>query len=399
MTPSDAQITIEKLDQAVQLLQQHGVDLWITFVRETMLLRDPAFPLVCPFDMVWQSAFLVSRTGDRMAVVGRFDVENLKRTSAYTEIVPYDESIRPALTEAVKRLDPKRIAVNVSTGDPAADGLTHGMYKLLLDILDEAGYADYVESAESFLGSLRGRKTPAEIARIRQAIRTTEMLYGEVAERIEPGLTEQELAAYLHDRVQELNLETAWDWDFCPAVNTGPDTAIGHAGPGELITQSGHLLHFDFGVQQNGFCSDLQRMWYLPAAGEPPIPDDVQHAWDVARGALLAGVEALTPGARGWEVDAAARAYIVAHGYPEYLHAFGHHIGRSAHDGATTLGPRWDRYGQTPFGVIESGNCFAVELGVFVEGRGYMYLEENVLVTDDGVEWLSTPQEELWIVD
>jgi Xaa-Pro aminopeptidase len=69
-----------------------------------------------------------------------------------------------------------------------------------------------------------------------------------------------------------------------------------------------------------------------------------------------------------------------------------------AHDGATVLGPRWERYGQTPYGVIEENNVFAIELGVFVEGYGYIGQEENVLVTAKGAEWLSDPQEEIWLI-
>ncbi len=64
----------------------------------------------------------------------------------------------------------------------------------------------------------------------------------------------------------------------------------------------------------------------------------------------------------------------------------------------TLLGPRWDRYGQTPNGIVEAGNVFTLELGVAVPDRGYVGLEEDVLVTDDGIEWLSTPQREIWIV-
>ena len=115
-------------------------------------------------------------------------------------------------------------------------------------------------------------------------------------------------------------------------MNTGPDTAIGHAGPGKLRTKRGHLLHFDFGVLQDDYCSDLQRNWYLLEQGERRPPEEVRHAWKVARGALLAGAEAMRPAAHGWEVDAASRAYMIAQGFSEYMHAFGHHIGRSAHE-------------------------------------------------------------------
>ena len=87
---------------------------------------------------------------------------------------------------------------------------------------------------------------------------------------------------------------------------------------------------------------------------------------------------------RGWEVDAAARESLVAAGYPEPMYALGHQLGRSAHDGGTVLAPRWDRYGAAPFGVVEVGNVFTLEYGTAVPGRGYIGLEEDVLVTADG---------------
>ena len=111
-----------------------------------------------------------------------------------------------------------------------------------------------------------------------------------------------------------------------------------------------------------------------------------------------AGRAALKPGVRGWEVDAAARRALVEAGYPEYMHAFGHHIGRMAHDGATVLGPRWERYGSSVEGVIEVGNVFAIELGVAVSGHGYIGREENVVITATGAEYLGRPQKGLWIV-
>jgi Xaa-Pro aminopeptidase len=100
----------------------------------------------------------------------------------------------------------------------------------------------------------------------------------------------------------------------------------------------------------------------------------------------------------GWEVDEAARRTLVEAGYPEYQHAFGHHVGRAVHDGSTVLGPRWERYGHTPYGLIEAGNVFAIELGVSVPDYGLVGLEENVQVTDKGAKWLSDPQTEVWVV-
>jgi Xaa-Pro aminopeptidase len=125
---------------------------------------------------------------------------------------------------------------------------------------------------------------------------------------------------------------------------------------------------------------------------------DVQRAFDVVYGAIKAGEAALKPGVPGWQVDAAARQYIVDHGYPEYMHAFGHLLGRTAHDGATVLGPRWERYAGICDMLVEAGNVFTLELHVVVPNRGIMSLEEDVLVTEDGVEYLSQPQTELRLI-
>ncbi len=395
-----AEIVREKLAQAPPLLADHDLDLWLVFVRETSLTRDPALELIYPYDVTWQSAFLIPRSGQAIAIVGRYDADNVERLEAYSDVIGYDESIRPALVEALARLQPASLAVNTSQNDPAADGLTSGMRQLLESILSEAGIeAGRMVPAEAFLASLRGRKSSSEVALIRQAIETTEQLYDEVGERIRPGVSERELADYLHGRLRELGLGTAWDWNMNPLVNTGPESQIGHAAPSDLRIEPGHLVHFDFGIRQDGFCSDIQRMWYVLEPGASAPPESALRVWEGVRAALVAGAAALRPGNQGWQVDEIARTTLREHGLPDYKHAFGHHIGRVAHDGATVLGPRWDRYGQTPYGRVEAGNVFAVELGAPVEGRGWVYLEENVLVTEEGIEWLSEPQTELRLIE
>jgi Xaa-Pro aminopeptidase len=162
--------------------------------------------------------------------------------------------------------------------------------------------------------------------------------------------------------------------------------------PGDTILHRGHLLQADFGVEKEGFVSDLQRTWYLLDEGQVEPPAAVRAAWEAARRALEAGREALRPGARGWEVDQAARDALTSAGYTEYMHAFGHHIGRTVHDGATILGPRWERYGDSVERRVETGNVFAIELGVSVPDHGYIGCEEDVLVTSEGTEFLCEPQ-------
>jgi Xaa-Pro aminopeptidase len=390
-------IAQEKLQQAVGILGEQDIDLWITYARETTLTPDPCLEIIAGFEVTWHSAFLVSRTGERVAIVGRYDADNVQATGAYSRVVPYDESIKPALVEAVQGFNPRAIALNYSENDPAADGLSYGMFLDLQRTFEVTPFAGRFVSAENLVASLRGRKSASEIERIKAAIETTERLYADLGKSLRLGETELEIAERLTSARKQLGLGTAWEEQYCPIVNAGPESSPGHAAPGELRTQRGHLLHMDFGIKQDGFCSDLQRMWYFPQDGESGTPDDIRRAWDACWGAMDAGAALLKPGVQGWEVDQAARDYLTSQGYPEYRHALGHGLGRVAHDGATLLGPRWDRYGNTPMGRVEAGNVFTLELGTAVPGRGYVGLEEDVLVTDHGLEWLSTPQRELWI--
>ena len=269
------------------------------------------------------------------------------------------------------------------------------MYLVLRELLAGTPYAERLLSAERLVAALRGRKSAAEVARVRRAIATTEALFDEVERFARPGLTQREIAAFVHERIDEMGLGYAWDKPYDPIVTCGPDSAIGHAAPGDVVLERGHTLHMDLGVKQNGYCSDLQRMWYVLGEGETEAPPEVQRAFDVVYGAIKAGEAALRPGTPGWEVDQAARNYVVEHGYNEYMHGFGHLLGRTAHDGATVLAPRWERYRGVCELPVEVGNIFTLELHVTVPERGIMSLEEDVLVTEDGVQYLSDPQTEL----
>jgi Xaa-Pro aminopeptidase len=388
----------EKLEQAVGVLREQDVDLWLTLVRETLLTPDPALELVADVYCAWQAAFLVSATGEHVAVVGRFDAANVEALDAYSAVIPYDESLRPALLEALERLDPGSIAINYSESDPAADGLSHGLWLLLVDTLAGTPWADRLVSSERIVSALRGRKSPAEVERIRSAVRSTEEILAAVAATLAPGQSERELAVLMQAEASRRGLGLAWQAEHCPAVDAGPEKEVGHSAPGDLVARRGELLHVDFGVAKDRYRSDLQRVWYFLDEGESGPPADVARAWSAVWASIDAGIAALRPGIPGWEVDAVARAALVEAGYPEPRHAFGHQLGRATHDGGTLLGPRWDRYGSAPLGLVEAGNVFTVEYGAAVPGRGYVGLEEDVLVTADGVEWLSTPQRELWLV-
>jgi Xaa-Pro aminopeptidase len=199
---------------------------------------------------------------------------------------------------------------------------------------------------------------------------------------------------FAQERTRSRGLGFAWVADGDPIVNTGPDSMVGHGRPSELIrVEPGHVVHFDFGVLSEGYASDLQRSWYVGEARAPQLPEDVGRAFQAVHDAISAGARALRPGVEGWKVDEAARQSLVNSGYPEYLHALGHQVGRRAHDGGACLAPRWERYGRVPYLRVQPDQVYTLELGVMVEGRGYLGLEEMVLVTGDGCLWLSDRQD------
>ena len=242
---SGATLVQEKLDQAVGILRDQDVDLWLTFVRETSLTSDPSLDLIAGVYSAWQGAFLVSATGARIAIVGRFDAPSVEQTGAY-DVIPYDESIRPALRDAAARLAPRSIALNYSESDPAADGLTHGLWRVLQDAFADTPYPERFTSSEAIVNALRGRKSPEEVDRIRGATRETEEIFDVVTTVLRPGLSELEIAGLMHAELERRGLGYAWGRDHCPAVNDGPEKDVGHSPPGELRTRSGELLHVDF---------------------------------------------------------------------------------------------------------------------------------------------------------
>lgn len=388
----------EKADQAEALLAETGLDCWLTFARETELHPDPGVEQVVGAGVVRNSAFLFGRAGARVAIVANFDTSAVRAQGVFREVVGYDEDIRGPLLDALRRLDPRQIGLNYSLDDVTADGLTHGHWLLLQQLLGGTPYLDRLTSAAPLLARLRGRKTQAEVERIRRAVAVTEQVVGQLTGQIRPGRSERELAAFVHARFAELGVSPAWPAEGCPIVNSGPSSDLGHTYPSDAVrVEPGHLVHVDLGVRLDGYCSDLQRMWYVRRPGESGPPADVRRAFDTVVRAIEAGAAALRPGARGFEVDAAARKVVVEAGYPEFKHALGHGLGRAVHDGGTLLGPPWPCYGRNVEAAVEAGNVFTLELGVST-GSGLVGLEEDVLVTASGCEFLSSRQRDVLLV-
>ncbi len=388
----------EKINQAIDILKEKDVDLWLTFLRESETSHDPTIDLILGTSCVWASAFMITSQGKTIAVVGSLDKANIESKGTYQEVIGYVGSIQESLIEVLDDLKPRQIAINYSKNDVMSDGLTHGMYLLLKEYLKGTPHEKTLISSEEIISALRGRKSSTELQRIRDACSLTEEMFKKVSTFLKSGMTEAEVATFLKEEVKKANVEPAWDPEHCPAVFTGPESAGAHHGPTERKTKKGHILNIDFGVKKDQFCSDLQRTWYFLKDDEEEAPPEVVKAFQAVRDAVQKAADAIKPDLEGWTIDDIARSYITSLGYEEYPHALGHQIGRKAHDGAGLLCPKWERYGSLPFNKIEEGQVYTLEPRVTCEGHGIATVEEIIVITKDGCEYLSHPQREIYLI-
>jgi Xaa-Pro aminopeptidase len=394
----DSKIVREKLAQAVQVLNEEDVDLWMILARESDVLGDPSMPLVVGTSVTWESAFLISRTGDHVAIVATGDTANVKQTGAWDNVVSYVEGISSELVATLERLDPNAIAINYSRDNNMADGITHGMYLLLEDMLKDTPYWDRVQSSGEIPAKVRARKSATEQQLIRQAVRTTERIWEATQAWLRPGLSEREISDFMHAQLDERRLGSSWDWNYCPGVTAGTESPRGHVGPTDVTTRAGELLTIDFGVLEDEYVSDMQRTYYFLKPGEKDAPEIVHRYFAIIDRCIQDAAAFIKPGVLGWEVDEVARKIFRDEGLEEWQYALGHQMGRACHDGGTVLGPRWERYGQRPYGKLEADEVYTLEIGCLVPGYGYVSQEEDIVVTEDGCEFLSPPQREVIVI-
>ena len=391
------EIIKEKIEQAVSILNEKNIDLWMTFVRESSAIHDPALDIIVGKNCTWQSAFIITKDGEKTAIVGSLEADNFKG-GLYKNVIGYLKSVREPLIEYLKVKNPKKIAVNYSKNSDLADGLTHGMYLILLEHLKGTGFEDRLISSEEIISALRGRKSESEIAIMNYAVNETQKIFDQVTKFIKPGKTEKEIADFILNLVMEKGFELAWEEEHCPAVFTGPETQGAHSGPTSRKVERGHLVNIDFGIKHKGYCSDMQRTWYVLKGDEDKPPAEVLEGFNVIRDAIQKVADNLKPGVKGCEMDDIARNYIIEKGYEEFPHGLGHQVGRNVHDGGGGLLPRWERYGNTPFMEVEKDQVYTIEPRLQVKNHGTSTIEEEVVVTEDGCNFISKPQKELILI-
>ena len=395
----DNTIFKEKITQAIDILNEKEIDMWLTFVRESSVNHDPAMDMVVGTNSTWQAAFILNKDGDTTAIVGDMEEENFKKAGLYRNVIGYLKSIKEPFVNYIQEKNPGKIAINHSKNSVLADGLTYGMYQILLEHLEGTDFTKRLVSSEGIISALRGRKSSTELNLMKDAIEETLKIFNETRTFIKPGVTEIEISDRVKKIVEEKGFELGWEESHCPAVFAGPNPNGPHSGPSDKQIEKGTMVNMDFGIKFNGYCSDLQRTWYVLNDGEKSAPEAVLKGFKIIRDSIQMVADNLKPGVRGVDMDTLARDYITSNGYPEYPHGLGHQVGRTVHDGVAGLYPSWERYGQAPFMELEEGQIFTIEPRLLVEGYGVSTLEEEVYITKNGCEFISEPQKELILIN
>lgn len=388
----------EKLEQAAKLMKEENIDIWLTLVRETIMNNDPILPFISKVDFTALSGIMVMKNGRTLVLAGNNDAEGIKQTQLYDDVITYSGNFKEALSELLDLNKVTRLAVNYSIEDVASDGLSHGLFLLLQDVVNSTNSKPAIVSAAPIISKLRGSKTAVEKQLIIEAINTAECIFQDAKHFIKEGVTEKEIHQFFTDRMKHYEVQPSWQASQCPGVMLGPKSVPGHNSPTEITACKGDVMDIDFGVLQDGYCSDLQRTFYVLEDNEDCACEEVQKAFDTLKEAVRRAAEYMKPGVTGEEADAVARDYVVSQGYPSWNYALGHQVGRMAHDGGMILAPKWNRYSSRQVEQpMEAGMVFTLEPGI-ATSRGYVGIEEMVYITDEGAEFLSSPQQEIYLL-
>ena len=321
---------------------------------------------------------LFPASGPTRLIVPEFERPKAEAADVRLELFPYGEQEGASLAAL-------QAAVNgmpIGGREVGVEPLRARFHEL--GLLQAASPQTRFVSAANLLARLRMTKDSAELAAIRQAVDIAQNALNQTLPLIRLGMTERDLASEL--TIQMLRAGSEPEIPFSPIVATGPNSAHPHAVPGDRRLAARELLIIDWGAAASGYISDLTRTF---AVGE--IDPELAEVHRVVEQANAAGREAVGPGVPCGEVDRAARTVIASAGYGEFfLHRTGHGIGLEAHE------PPYIRDGENA--RLEPGMTFTVEPGIYLAGRGGVRVEDNLVVTEQGGDTLTTTPRELRVV-
>ena len=237
--------------------------------------------------------------------------------------------------------------------------------------------------AQKLVDALRAAKDDGEIALMTKAQEITDRALSEILKFIQPGMTEQEIAAKLQYDMLRFGAEKM---SFDPIVVSGPNGSLPHGIPSAKQVQQGEFITMDFGCKYGGYCSDMTR---TVALGEPT--GEMQKVYQTVLEAQLAGIAVTKAGVPGKSIDAAARKVIEDAGYGEYFgHGYGHSLGIEIHES-----PNANTREET---LLPVGAVVSAEPGIYLPGKFGVRIEDVTVLTADGCMVLTKSPKELIIL-
>lgn len=233
------------------------------------------------------------------------------------------------------------------------------------------------------LNSMRNIKSEDELVKLRKAAELADYAIEVGCKEIAEGKTELEILMAIEF---EMKRKGAEKMSFETMVLSGPKTASPHGTPGDRKIQKGDFILFDLGVVYDGYCSDITR---TVSFGEPS--EKQREIYETVRKAEQTAVDLVRPGVKARDLDKAARDVITDAGYGEYFtHRLGHGLGISVHEFPSITG--------TNEMELQEGMVFTIEPGIYHPDITGVRIEDDVVVTADGVEVLTKFPKELLII-
>ncbi|SDI36098.1 M24 family metallopeptidase [Nonomuraea jiangxiensis] len=320
------------------------------------------------------TCLVVPAAGEAYLVVPRLELPSAQASPAARlglEFVAWDETDDPYAMAAAR------------LGKAAKVGLADRMWAMASLRFRAALPGAEQVLAGSVLRELRMRKSPAEVAALREAGEAIDSVHRRVPEFLRAGRTEREVAADLAEAIRAAGHKTV---DFV-IVASGPSGASPHHDVSDRVIEAGDPVVVDIGgTFPSGYCSDSTRTYCV---GEPSA--EFAAYYEVLRQAQDAACAAVRPGVSCESIDAAARDLIAEAGYGDYfVHRTGHGIGMETHEEPYIVSGNGE--------PMEPGFAFSVEPGIYLPGRHGARIEDILVCTETGGERLNNTSRELVIV-
>ncbi|ASP28035.1 Xaa-Pro dipeptidase [Spiroplasma corruscae] len=262
-------------------------------------------------------------------------------------------------------------------------------------ILFESDWVFYnqAESFKKFLNAevegynfdcVRMIKDQWEIEQIRKACDITHEVFLDVLSYVKPGITEKELSNYV---TNSFLTKGADKLSFDTIVASGNNGSKPHAVPSDKIIQEHDFVTLDMGCSYNGYCSDQTRTFVMTSDNDAVLKEIYQIVYD----AQELGIKAIKPGVKTNDIHKICYDYIESKGYGQYFtHGTGHGLGIEIHEEPynSVSGDK----------VLKEGMCITVEPGIYIPGTGGVRIEDDILVTENGFDYLTTPLRKLQVV-